>query len=93
MGCLETGVLGGPEEGSLGLVGIFGLRGPRSEGTRMQRRGRRVADFADETKTCVCRRLLTSLAEEAEEKERCLCAGGVRRRIQVKSESGLKVGN
>jgi len=59
----------------------------------MQRRGRRIPDFAHETKTCVCRRLLTSLAEEAEEKERCLCAGGVRWHIQVKSESILKVGN
>jgi len=63
------------------------LRGLRCEGTRMKRRGRRVPDFAHETKTYECCRLLTSLAEEAEEKERCLCAGGVRWRIQVKSES------
>ena len=85
MGGFETAVLCGSEEGTLGLVGVFGLRGPSCEGTRVQRRGCRVPDFTHKTEACVCRRLLTGLAEEAEEEESCFCAGGVWWCIQVKS--------
>jgi hypothetical protein len=93
MGGFETGVLGGPEEGSFGLVSVFGLRGPSREGSRVQWRGRGISDFAAETKAGVGSGLLAGFTKEAKEEKRCLRACGIWRRIQVKSESRLEIGN
>ena len=93
VGGFETAVLGGSEEGSFGLVGVLGLRGPSCEGTRVQWRGRGIPDLADETEAGVSSCLLAGFTEETEEEKRCFCAGGIWWCIEVKCKCRLKIRN